>query len=253
MEDTDENVRTVALGLLNNSNVTKENLPTIVSTIFEKGGIKEQQQLLVVMGKLDSDKTIEILEKLLSQWKDHQLSPNLGLELKEAVEATGSAKLKAQLAAIQPNNSLMDAYAEALFGGNIDEGRNLFYNNSAAQCVRCHATGDYGGKVGPALTTIGGTLSREQLLQALILPSARIAPGFGNVSLVLKDGQKVYGVLTKETDSALTIATSDAEPLVVPLSRITKRENLPSSMPPMDETLSKREIRDIVEFLSSLK
>lgn len=253
MEDTDENVRTVALGLLNNSNVTKENLPAIVSTIFEKGGIKEQQQLLVVMGKLDSDKTIEILEKLLGQWKDHQLSPNLGLELKEAVEATGSAKLKAQLAAIQPNNSLMDAYAEALFGGNIDEGRNLFYNNSAAQCVRCHATGDYGGKVGPALTTIGGTLSREQLLQALILPSARIAPGFGNVSLVLKDGQKVYGVLTKETDSALTIATSDAEPLVVPLSRITKRENLPSSMPPMDETLSKREIRDIVEFLSSLK
>jgi quinoprotein glucose dehydrogenase len=253
MEDTDENVRTVALGLLNNSNVTKENLPAIVSTIFEKGGIKEQQQLLVVMGKLDSDKTIEILEKLLGQWKDHQLSPNLGLELKEAVEATGSAKLKAQLAAIQPNNSLMDAYAEALFGGNIDEGRNLFYNNSAAQCVRCHATGDYGGKVGPALTTIGGTLSREQLLQALILPSARIAPGFGNVSLVLKDGQKVYGVLTKETDSALTVATSDAEPLVVPLSRITKRENLPSSMPPMDETLSKREIRDIVEFLSSLK
>jgi len=59
--------------------------------------------------------------------------------------------------------------------------------------------------------------------------------------------------LMSETENELVIATSDAEPTKVQTARITKRENVPSSMPPMGEILSKREIRDLVEFLSSLK
>jgi quinoprotein glucose dehydrogenase len=100
---------------------------------------------------------------------------------------------------------------------------------------------------------IGSELTREQILQALIEPSARLAPGFGNVNLTLKDGQEVFGILAKETADALTLTTSDAEPLVIPVARIASRENIPSSMPAMGELLTKREIRDVVEFLSSLK
>ena len=73
------------------------------------------------------------------------------------------------------------------------------------------------------------------------------------VSLKLKDGQEVTGTLAKENAEELVITTSDAEPLVIPVSRIAKRENMPSSMPPMGSLLSKREIRDVVEFLSGLK
>jgi quinoprotein glucose dehydrogenase len=250
MEDPDETVRTTALGLLDNTNVSKESLPAIVQTIFTKGGIREQQQLLVVMGKLDPDKTTSALSNLIEQLKNNKLASQLRLELTEAVEASGSAELKAQLAAVKPGNSLMDEYAESLFGGDSDRGWGLFFYNSSAQCVRCHTMGGDGGKVGPDLTHIGATLKREQLLEALILPSERIAPGYGNVSLTLKDGQQVFGVLTKETATELTIATSHAEPLIVPVSRISKRENLPSGMPTMEGSLSKREIRDLVEFLA---
>ncbi len=252
MEDANEQVRTVALGLLNDGNVTKEGLPAIVNTIFTKGGIREQQQLLVVLGKLSPDKTLAILGDLTAQLRERKLSQELMLELTEAVEASGSESLKAQLAAIHPDNSMIDAYAEALYGGNIEAGRHIFYNNSAAQCMRCHAIGAEGGTVGPSMNRIGSTLNREQILQSLTDPGARLAPGYGSVALTLKDGQQVYGVLSKETDEALTLATSDAEPLVIPVSRIAKRENLPSSMPPMGEVLSKREIRDLVEFLAGL-
>ncbi len=183
--------------------------------------------------------------------RDKKLAPDLNLELKEAVEASGSAALKAQWASAAPNHSLTDEYSEALFGGNPDAGEHLFTYNPTAQCMRCHALGIDGGTVGPPLTHIGSMLSREQILQALVDPSARLAPGYGNVSLKLKDGQEVFGVLAKETDSALTLTTSDAEPLVIPVSRIEKRTNLPSSMPAMGGLLSKREIRDIVAFLAS--
>lgn len=253
IDDKDESVRTVALSLLNNDNVSKESLPTLVQTIFTKGGIREQQQILVVLGKLTIDKTQSILAGLIDQLKEKQLSPNVSLELKEAVEASGSEALKTKIAAIKPGASPMDEYMESLFGGNRNNGRNVFNYNSTAQCVRCHNMGSEGGSVGPNLAKIGATLSREQILQALIEPSARLSPGYGTVSLKLKDGQEVTGTLAKENAEELVITTSDAEPLVIPVSRIAKRENMPSSMPPMGTLLTKREIRDVVEFLSGLK
>ena len=253
IDDKDESVRTVALSLLNNDNVSKESLPSLVQTIFTKGGVREQQQILVVLGKLTIDKTQSILAGLIDQLKEKQLSPNVSLELKEAVEASGSEALKTKIAAIKQGASPMDEYMESLFGGNRNNGRNVFNYNSTVQCVRCHNMGSEGGSVGPNLAKIGGILSREQILQSLIEPSARLSPGYGTVSLTLKDGQEVTGTLAKENAEELVITTSDAEPLVIPVSRIAKRENMPSSMPAMGTLLSKREIRDLVEFLSSLK
>lgn len=250
MEDKEESLRTVALGLLNNSNVTKATLPGIVQSVFSKGGIREQQQLLVVLGKLSADKTQTILEDLVQQLQDKKLPPSLRLELKEAIDASGVASLKAKMDALKPGSSPLDAFTDALYGGNMAEGRNIFNYNSAAQCTRCHAIRGEGGNAGPNLTEIGRTLSREQLLQALIEPSARLAPGYGTVTLKLKDGQEVFGVLEEETETVLKLKTSDAEPLVIQVSRIASRENTPSSMPLMGEVLSKREIRDLVEFLA---
>jgi hypothetical protein len=73
------------------------------------------------------------------------------------------------------------------------------------------------------------------------------------VRITLKDNQVVTGILIEETPTELILRTSDAEPLEIALSRISKRENLPSSMPPMGTLLSKRDIRDVVEFLANLK
>jgi len=126
IDDKDESVRTVALSLLNNDNVSKESLPTLVQTIFTKGGIREQQQILVVLGKLTIDKTQSILDGLIDQLKEKQLSPNVSLELKEAVEASGSEALKTKIAAIKPGASPMDEYMESLFCGNRNKGRKYF-------------------------------------------------------------------------------------------------------------------------------
>ncbi len=151
-------------------------------------------------------------------------------------------------------NTFLDEYGETLFGGNRREGRNVFNYNSIAQCIRCHTAGAVGegGAVGPSLKGVASVLTREQLLQALVEPSARLAPGYRSVSLVLTDGQEVSGMLAKETASELTITTSDAEPLVIPIARIKKRENMPSSMPPMGGLLSKRELPDVVDYLTTL-
>ncbi len=100
---------------------------------------------------------------------------------------------------------------------------------------------------------MGSRLDRKTLLASLVTPSARIAPGYGTVLLTLVDGQEVMGVLEKEDDKELRLITNNPEPLRIPLARIKQRENMPSSMPAMATLMSKREIRDVIEFLSSLK
>ncbi len=255
LEDKEESVRSTAVSLLNDNNVTKDNLPILTNTIFTQGGIKEQQQLLMVLGKMKPDNTKVIFSDLIEKLRNKQLSPSLYLELNESIEKTGLADLKSKIASIKPKDTVSEDFSASLFGGNKDEGRNIFNYNSVAQCVRCHTAGNAsdGGAVGPSLRHISNLLTREQILEALVNPSARLSPGYGSVSLKLTDGQEVFGTLAKETTTELTITTSDAEPLVIPIARIAKRENMPSSMPPMGSLLSKREIRDVVEFLSNLK
>jgi hypothetical protein len=73
------------------------------------------------------------------------------------------------------------------------------------------------------------------------------------VKVTLTDGAQVTGTLMSEDKKELIIKTSDAEPMEIPLSRISKRENYPSGMPPMGLALSKKEVRDLVEFLVNQK
>jgi putative heme-binding domain-containing protein len=253
IEDVDRNVRAQALGSLDKISIPKAQLPGIVNPIFEKGSLPEQQQLLQSIAKMPVDNTQEVLSDLIERMVANKLPAGIRLDLIEAVEATQAEKLVAKLDALKTKGTLTDEYKDALYGGNLQLGNAIFYRNQSVECIRCHNAGGEGGVVGPSLKGIGSRLTREQILQALIEPSARIAPGYGMISLKLTDGQEVTGTVIQETDSEIQLKTSEAEPLRIATARIKSRENYPSSMPPMGGLMSKREIRDVVEFLASLK
>ncbi|MEZ0485467.1 DUF7133 domain-containing protein [Fibrella aquatica] len=253
MSDANADVRTVALGLMGGQNLSSAALTDMAKAIFEKGTEKEQQQLIQVLGKMPVANTEPILASLIDRTAAKTLPPSLSLDLNEAVDASKSATLIAKLAPFRSTGMTVADYQDALFGGDRLAGRRYFMTNSTGQCVRCHAIGGQGGEVGPSLTNIGNVLTRDQLLEALIEPSARLSPGYGSVMLTLTDGQTVNGILMQESSTELVLKTTEAEPLKVAASRIAKRENMPSSMPPMGYLLSKREIRDMVEFLANLK
>ena len=108
----------------------------------------------------------------------------------------------------------------------------LFMAIRLAQCMRCHSYGDYGGTVGPRLNGVASRLTREQILESLIKPSARIAAGFGTVVLELKDGSKINGILLQEKPTGLLLKIGDKPDTLILSSNITKRTNGASSMPP---------------------
>ena len=83
-----------------------------------------------------------------------------------------------------------------------DAARRVVFQGASSQCTRCHNFGmGPGANVGPPLRGVASRLTREQLLEALVDPSARIAPGFGPVQVTLKNGQSVFGTLREETDA----------------------------------------------------
>ncbi|MAJ50250.1 MAG: heme-binding protein [Flammeovirgaceae bacterium] len=251
MTDKSSIVRTEAIGLLAQVTLDKERFDGTMKSVLEEGSISEQQKLLKVLGQLDTLVTQGLIEKLILNMHNNNLDPSLHLELTEAVAQTHSAYLRAQLAALVTDKS--SDFDEIMYGGSIENGRNYFYEGSAGQCVRCHGVEKGSVGVGPNLGEIGSLLTRKQLLEALVEPSKRLAPGYGVVNLTLIGGQVVAGILMEENEEELILKTSKAEPMEIPLERIETRTNTPSSMPPMGEILTKRELRDVIAFLASLK
>ncbi len=254
--DKEKSVRVVGLDLLRSSQLSKELMVSLLDDVIRNRTPEEKQAAITTLGSLPLANTEKVFVGLLDQMQTGKLPKEVQFELSDAIDSTGSAALKERFTKLSANSSpdsLKAAYAGALLGGDPRRGGAIFWSNSSAQCVRCHAIDDYGGNVGPKLNGVADRLKREQLLEALIEPSARIAPGFGIVTLELKNGQKVNGILQQEKPEGYVMKVGDKADTLIRKTEVANRINSPSSMPQMYLLLSKKEIRDVVSYLATLK
>ncbi len=140
----------------------------------------------------------------------------------------------------------------SLTGGDPALGEKIFNEHLAAQCTACHRIGDVGSDVGPSLNEIGKK-GREYILESLIEPQAKIAPGFGMISVTKKDKTTVGGAIKEEDAKSLTLILPDKTETTIPLAEIESRTEPLSVMPPMAAILTPRELRDLTEYLSGLQ
>lgn len=255
LSDKDKIVRIAGIDLIDKMNIPKELMVSLLSDVISTKTAEEKQAALLTLGNLPVQKTSKVFDDLLKKMSSGKLSSDIYLELAEAIDSTRSTELITSYKKISTTlspDTLASAYAGSLNGGNPDRGRRIFYRNESAQCMRCHSYDDYGGNAGPRLNGIANRLTRQQILESLINPSARIAPGFGVVTLQLKDGKTLSGVLMEETNTNLTIK-GDKQNDVISKDQVVNRINAASSMPEMRYILSKKEIRDVVSFLSASK
>ncbi|MFD2935679.1 HEAT repeat domain-containing protein [Spirosoma flavum] len=256
LSDKEKSVRVAGLDLLSKTDMAKDRMVTLLSEVINTRTTEEKQAALLTLGKLPVASSQKVFDQLLTKMAAGTLSPELQLELGEAIESSHSPQLIARHKAINAKlspDALMASFKGSLAGGEPDLGRRIFFRHQTVQCIRCHAYDDLGGNAGPRLNGVASRLTREQLLEALINPSARLAPGFGTVSLKLKNGKTVNGILQGETSTEVLVKVGDLPDAAVPKNQIVKRTNSLSSMPEMKYLLTKREIRDVVSFLSTLK
>lgn len=255
LADKEKTVRVTGLDLLGKMHISESVMVNLLMGVIANKTMEEKQAALLTLGKLPAQYTEKPLGELLNKMAAGQLDPDIQLELGEAVDSSRSQQLIARYKAVNSKLSpdqLMASYSSCLLGGDPNRGRQIFFHNEISQCMRCHSYDDRGGNAGPRLNGVAGRISREQILQALISPSARLAPGFGMITLELKDGKKVSGVLQGETKTGLTIKEGLTQRTIA-ADQITHKEYAQSSMPDMKLLLSKKEIRDVVSFLAEQK
>ncbi|MEY2950154.1 MAG: hypothetical protein RLZZ248_1355 [Bacteroidota bacterium] len=257
IEDQESNVRALALSILPQSNIASEEAITLFRKILTNGTFIEKQSVIQSLATLSNEPALIILNELADQLLADKLDPKIQLDLVEALEQQEETEeIVSKLSTYQSSKDASDpiaAYRETLEGGRVNRGRNIFYRNQAAQCVRCHAVFEYGGNAGPGLAGVADRLSKEDMLISLIEPSAEYAPGYGVVILELADGGNISGIVMKESDSSIQLQIGKEDLRTIQKSEISSRENIPSSMPSMKEILSKREIRDVIAFLTTLE
>lgn len=251
-------LRTLALTLL--SDYSPGPATARVATILDNiDDVPEAQSAVAILGKLGTSETDAILAKQAAQLVAGKLNTNIHLDVITAAQARSeeAPAIKASLAAFKKTRKpgdLVDAYRECLDGGDAAKGRDIFMNHIAAQCVRCHNyTSGKGSTIGPNLKSIGLLKERAYILESLVNPQAVIAPGYGTISLTLKNGDTVAGQFRKETKTEIEIRDAENKPIMVPVDQVKERTPVVSTMPPMFALLNKHEIRDVVAYLARLK
>jgi len=228
--------------------------------------IPERQALISIMGTYAQSKAIdEALLKLLQDYREGKLSEELKLDVMEAAEKRiNTKKMQVNLKELsdqitretrgQMAKDPLAQYRNLLQGGDAEQGRSTFLNNAAVYCQRCHKLDGQGGEVGPVMNGIAAKQTREYLLESIIYPNAKIAQGFQSVILNLADGRTVSGVLKEKTAKQYTLVTADNKVLTIPKDDVDSEKPDKSAMPDdLHKKISKRELRDLVEFLSRLK
>ena len=216
---------------------------------------------LGTLGRLDTGPCQTLLDGYLAQWERNQWPPVLALDVQEAAlrSANAALQLRAQRALLPIDGGTnRTAWTPWLKGGDAQRGARVFRENSTVQCTRCHRVGNDGGTVGPTLDGVGARASREELLESIVFPNARLAPGFEVAVLTLGSNTTVSGTIKSETPEELILESTREDGQVqrtaIPGSSVVQRQTGPSAMPEgLARQLQPTELRDLVEYLSSLR
>jgi quinoprotein glucose dehydrogenase len=248
LEDQDPAVREEAVRLL-----VRLRLPDTAGLLErlakEKGALGVRQAAVASLGDWEGREADAVAARLLDLWSD--LPGGLHLELLEAAAKRSSAEVKDRLSRIEVSRV---PTREMLEGGDPQAGREIFFDRLDVSCARCHAVKDKGGTVGPPLTLVGRDRTRDQILESILFPNREIVPGYGQTLLQMSDGAIEAGRIEKETDGEIQLILADGSRKTVAKSRVTARKAGLSAMPEdVSKALTKREIRDLVAYLSSLR
>jgi len=147
--------------------------------------------------------------------------------------------------------------------GSVAKGKELFYGD--ANCSLCHMVEGRGGRFGPDLSGVGGSRTREAIIESVRNPSRRLAWGlteatkefpqeYESVTAVTSDGRTIKGVTLNE--DSFTVQIMDSNEQIHSLQKDTLRsltKSRESAMPKYDaDVLSDKDLGDVVAFLTSL-
>lgn len=147
---------------------------------------------------------------------------------------------------------LQKLVTEVVERGDPQRGEAVF-RRSDLSCLKCHAIGGAGGRVGPDLISLGGSAQVDYLIESLLEPSKKIKENYHSVVVATVAGRVYSGIKVRQTDADLILRDAEDREISIPLEDIDEQAPGASLMPAgLMEKLTRKELVDLVRFLSEL-
>lgn len=138
--------------------------------------------------------------------------------------------------------------------GDASAGERIFFHPKGPGCYRCHQVDGRGGRTGPDLSTTPAALTRERLIESIVLPSKEVAPQFVAWLVSTRDGTVFTGTLLEESATGEQIyADAEGRIRVVKAEDVEERKAQTASIMPADlaRLMTLDEFRDMLAYLTS--
>ena len=156
-----------------------------------------------------------------------------------------------------PGNSNLDAYRKYALTheGDVARGASLFADEQKLACAKCHSLDGRASKAGPDLFAVGDKFGRRDLVDAVLMPSATISPGYGTVIVETKAGEEYQGILKQSNADGVQLMGADGKLVSIAAADIKAQRGSAVSLMPegLQAGLSQREFTDLIEYLATLK
>ena len=121
-------------------------------------------------------------------------------------------------------------------------------------CTGCHRVQGEGGRLGPDLSSIGSTRSREHLREAILDPNADVRQGYWIVNAFGKDGKPISGFLMNEDTYTLQLLDFQEQLRSISKDTLTSyKVDKISKMPSYKNKVSGKDLDNLVAYLLSLR
>jgi putative heme-binding domain-containing protein len=147
--------------------------------------------------------------------------------------------------------------------GNAARGKELFYGD--ANCSLCHMVEGKGGRVGPELTSVGGSRTREAIIDSVRNPSRRLAWGltestkefpqeYETITVITAEGKEIKGVALNEDNFSVQMMDTSEQIYLLEKDKLRSFKKSRESMMPVykADVLSDKDLDDIVAYLISV-
>jgi putative heme-binding domain-containing protein len=222
----------------------------LTNTLSHGAKISQQQAALGLLKRVPGSEVI--LRPMMENLRAGKLAATIQLDVIEAARTAAAKDAKIASLLAEQDASASAESSVALEGGDAERGKSLFLGHTAAMCSKCHALENAGQQIGPSLAGVATRLTRAELLESMLDPQAKVAPGYGIQILELNDGTTVTGTQMSESNEDIVIKSPDGKLTTHPKATVKTAGKPIGVMPPMKALLTTREMRDLVEFLSSL-
>jgi putative heme-binding domain-containing protein len=154
--------------------------------------------------------------------------------------------------------------SSATASGDAAHGKELFFGDG--NCAMCHMVSGKGGRLGPDLTGVAGSRTREAIIDSIRNPNRRLAWGlteatkefpqeYESVTVVTADGKQIKGVTLNEDSFTVQIMDPTEHIHLLEKAKLKSfRKSRESAMPKYNtDVLSDKDVEDLVAFMASVE